>query len=86
MGGILRCIKNEYNLDQIENEINKTDADSGFDEILRKVKQNNNAYIDIDDRNTIENNHYEENFLEKEDMRRSSTFCIDPRTSNKFKI
>ena len=86
MGGMLRCIRNEYNLDQIENEINKTDRDSGFDEILKIVKQNNNAYIDIDDRKSIENNHYAENFLEKDDGRRSNTFCIDPRTSSKFKI
>ena len=66
MGGIIRCIKNDYNLDQLENEINKTDPDSGFDEILKIIKKNNNAYIDIDDKKTLENNHYADNFLEKD--------------------
>ena len=31
MGGIIRCIKNDYNLDQIENEINRTES---FQEIF----------------------------------------------------
>ena len=84
MGGILRCIKNEYNLDQIENEINRTDNISGFDEILDMVKRNNNAYVDID-KKADENNHYAENFLEKVDNKRSNTFCYNP-TINKLKI
>ena len=84
MGGILRCIKNEYNLDQIENEINKTDPNSGFDEILNIIKQNNNAYIDIDQKGTKENKHYADNFLEKVDTKRSNTFCIESRTSSKI--
>ena len=81
MGGILRCIRNEYNLDQLENEINKSDNLSGFDEIFQIVKQNNNAYIDIDDHKTNENNHYADNFLEKIDKKRSNTFCFKPTTS-----
>ena len=84
MGGILRCIRNEYSLDQLENEINKGESLSGFDEILQIIKQNNNAYIDIDDKKTNENNHYADNFLEKVDARRSSTFFINPKTSIKI--
>ena len=79
MGGILRCIRNEYNLDQLENEINKSDNSSGFDEILQIIKQNNNAYIDTDDKISNENSHYANNFLEKLDTKRSSTFCINPK-------
>ena len=83
MGGIIRCIKNEYNLDQIENEINKTDNISGFDEILDIVKRNNNAYID-DDRRRGENSHYTENFLEKFENKRTNTFCYTPKTTMKI--
>lgn len=88
MGGIIRCIKNDYNLDQLENEINKTDPDSGFDEILKIIKKNNNAYIDIDDKKTMENNHYADNFLEKDDQynRRSNTFSVDSKAINKYKL
>ena len=88
MGGIIRCIKNDYNLDQLENEINKTDPDSGFDEIWKIIKKNNNAYIDIDDKKTMENNHYADNFLEKDDKynRRSKTFCVDSKAINKYKL
>ena len=85
MGGILRCIKNEYSLDQLENEINRTDSVSGFDELLNNVKRNNNAYIDIDDKNLNENNHYSDNFLEKaKEGQRSKTFSINPKTSVKI--
>ena len=79
MGGILRCIRNEYNLDQLENEINKSDNLSGFDEIMQIIKQNNNAYIDTDDKISSENSHYAKNFLEKLDTKRSGTFCINAK-------
>ena len=77
MGGIIRCIKNEYNLDQLENEINRTDNVSSFDEIFDMVKRKNNAYVDIDPK-ADEHNHYAENFLEKIDDKRSMTFCSTP--------
>ena len=83
MGGIIRCIKNEYNLDQIENEINKNDSISSFDEILDNIKKKNNAYID-DDRRLGENSHYTENFLEKTKEKRTSTFCYSQRTTIKI--
>ena len=86
MGSIIRCIRNEYNLDQLENEINKTENVSGFDEIFEIIKKNNNAYIDIDDKNGNENNHYVDNFLEKIQEKRSNTFCIKPKTSLKNHI
>ena len=85
MGGIIRCIRNDYNLDQLENTINKTDPESGFDEILKIIKQHYNAYIDIDDKKMIENNHYIDNFLEKEDDKRSYTFTPNQRTLTKYK-
>ena len=44
MGGMLRCIRNEYNLDQIENEINRTDSEVDFDGMLEDIKQRNNIY------------------------------------------
>ena len=44
MGGIIRCIKNDYNLDEIENEINKTDEDTVFDEMFQDIKSRNNIY------------------------------------------
>ena len=82
MGGIIRCIKNEYNLDQLENEINKTDNDSGLDEIFNIVKQNNNPYID-DKKTNFETNHYSDNFLKKIEVKRSYTFSF-PQTSKKI--
>ena len=85
MGGIIRCIRNDYNLDQLENTINKTDPESGFDEILKIIKQHYNAYIDIDDKKMIENNHYIDNFLEKKDDKRSNTFSLNQRALTKYK-
>ena len=38
MGGMLRCIRNEYNLDQVENEINRTDS-INYDEVFQSIKQ-----------------------------------------------
>ena len=84
MGGIIRCIRNDYNLDPLENHINKSEPESGFDEILRIIKQKNNAYIDIDDKKMLENNHYADNFLEKED-KRNNTFSINQRVMAKYK-
>ena len=88
MGGIIRCIKNDYNLDQIENEINQTDSVSGFDEIYKIISQNNNPYIDFDDKKTsenIENSHYIDNFLEKKENKRNKTFSMDSKVIKKLK-
>ena len=84
MGGIIRCIKNEYNLDELENQINKTDNDSGYDEIFENVKRNNNAYIDI--KKNSEFSHYSDNFLENIKSRRNNTFTVGVNRSNKNKI
>ena len=78
MGGIIRCIKNDYNLDEIENEINKTDEDTIFDDILQDIKNRHNIYIDFD-KNEI--SHYAENKLsEKEPNKRSQTFILPNET------
>ena len=66
MGGIVRCIRNEYNLDKVENEINRTDSEVDFDRMLVNIKQKNNIYIDIDDDTKNEENiedHYLNNSL-----------------------
>ena len=77
MGGIIRCIKNDYNLDEIENEINKTDEDTVFDEMFQDIKSRNNIYIDFD-KNEI--SHYSENILVgKNKSERSNTFSLLPK-------
>ena len=77
MGGIIRCIKNDYNLDEIENEINKTDEDTVFEEIFQDIKNKNNIYIDFD-KNEI--SHYSENILvDKNKSQRSNTFSLLPK-------
>ena len=40
--------KNDYNLDQVENEINRTDSEVDFDNMMTNIKQKNNIYIDND--------------------------------------
>ena len=80
MGGIIRCIKNDYNLDQIENEINRTES---FQEIFKKVTNKTNPYIDSDIKRDEENSHYKINMLDKIEVKRNHTFIATP---NKYKI
>ena len=80
MGGIIRCIKNDYNLDQIENEINRTES---FQEIFKKVTNKHNPYIDNDIKRDEENNHYKNNMLDKIEVKRNNTFVAN---ANKYKI
>ena len=80
MGGIIRCIKNDYNLDQIENEINRTES---FQEIFKKVTNKHNPYIDNDIKRDEENNHYKNNMLDKIEVKRNYTFVAN---TNKYKI
>ena len=81
MGGMLRCIRNEYNLDQIEYEINRTDSEVDFDGMLEDIKQRNNIYID-DEKVKEEGDHYSANFLVKDKQRHNQTVYI----SSKMKI
>ena len=86
MGGLMRCIRNDYNLDKIENEINRTDSIADFDDLYQQIKRNNNIYID-DDRNTKINsdiNHYEDNFLEKRNSKRNKSMFIKSSISTKL--
>ena len=80
MGGIIRCIKNDYNLDQIENEINRTES---FQEIFKKVTNKTSPYIDSDIKRDEENSHYKINMLDKIEVKRNHTFITTP---NKYKI
>ena len=73
MGGIIRCIKNEYNLDQIENEINRTDSQNDLDGMIKSIKQNYNIYIDDDDDIRKESNHYLDNTLDLDKPKRMKT-------------
>ena len=43
MGGIVRCIRNEYNLDKVENEINRTDSENTL--IKGRKKHSRSMYI-----------------------------------------
>ena len=86
MGGLMRCIRNDYNLDKIENEINRTDSIADFDDLYQQIKRNNNIYID-DDRNTKINsdiNHYEDNFLEKRNTKRNKSMFVKSSISTKL--
>ncbi len=78
MGGMLRCIRNEYNLDQIENEINRTDSEVDFDGMLENIKQRNNIYID-DDKVKEEGDHYSNNYLVKNRQKKSNSVYISPK-------
>ena len=35
---MIRCIRNDYNLDKIENEINRTDSIADFEEMYESIK------------------------------------------------
>ncbi len=84
---MIRCLKSEYNLDQIENEINRTDSIVDFDQMYDAIKQRNNIYID-DDKNTDENEneHYLNNSLnEIKDKKKTYSMYVSS-TSSKYKI
>ena len=78
MGGIVRCIRNEYNLDKVENEINRTDSEVDFDGMLANIKQKNNIYIDDDTKNedNVENHYLDNSLLEKGKFKRSKSMYI----------
>ena len=87
MGGMIRCLKSEYNLDQIENEINRTDSIVDIDQMYDEIKRKNNVYID-DDKNTDENEneHYLNNSLNEIKDRKKTYSMYVPSTSSKYKI
>ena len=43
MGGMIRCIRNDYNLDKLENDINRTDSEKTL--IKEKKKHSRSMYI-----------------------------------------
>ena len=57
---MIRCIRNDYNLDKAENEITRTDSVVDFEETHESTEQKNYIYIDTD---SSENNHYAENIF-----------------------
>ena len=83
MGGIVRCIRNEYNLDKVENEINRTDSEVDFDRMLVNIKQKNNIYIDIDDdiknEENIEDHYLNNSLLEKGFAKKSQSMYISTK-------
>ena len=81
MGGMLRCIRNEYNLDQVENDINRTDS-INYDEVFQNMKHKTNIYID-DEFKVI----WIERKLFRQFRNRLSYFFVNvtPKTSNKRK-
>ena len=38
IGGMIRCIRNDYDLDKVENEINRTDSIADFEEMYESIK------------------------------------------------
>ena len=94
MGGMLRCIRNEYNLDQVENEINRTDS-INYDEVFQSIKQKTNIYID-DDKiktneniidNDLESDHYSNNYLNmRKEKKKSLSMYITTTKASKIKI
>ena len=94
MGGMLRCIRNEYNLDQVENEINRTDS-INYDEVFQSIKQKTNIYID-DDKiktneniidNDLESDHYSINYLNmRKEKKKSLSMYITTTKASKIKI
>ena len=43
IGGMIRCIRNDYNLDKLENDINRTDSKKTF--IKERKKHSRSMYI-----------------------------------------
>ena len=39
IGGMIRCIRNDYDLDKVENEINRTDSVVDFEEMYESIKK-----------------------------------------------
>ena len=83
MGGMIRCIRNDYNLDKLENEINRTDSVLDLEEMYESIKQKNNIYIDTDTESS-ENNHYAENTLIKERKKHSRSMYIPTTITTKI--
>ena len=92
---MLRCIRNEYNLDQVENEINRTDS-LNYDEVFQSIKNKTNIYID-DDKiiktneniidNDLESDHYTNNSLNINKEKKKALSMYIPQSKNsKIKI
>ena len=85
MGGIIRCVKNDYNLDQVENEINRTDSEVDFDNMMANIKQKNNIYIDNDIQKG-EDHYLNNSLLVKEKPKKTQSIDISAFYSTKIKI
>ena len=87
MGSMIRCIKSEYNIDDIENKIREDDElNSDFNEMFQQIKANSNVYVDYDLNNEKkdDDNHYSENFLGELPEKRRNTVCMI--SSSRLKI
>ena len=76
MGSMIRCIKTEYNIDDIENKI-KEDDDTDFNDMMQQIKATNNVYVDYDLNKEKPKDHYSENFLGELPEKRRNTICIN---------
>ena len=88
MGGLLRCIRNDYNLDDIENDLNKEDdldiGEHSFDQRNIKINDNNNnGGNEIEGKNLDENDHYASNILSGSVSKRSVSIFKDSVLYNK---
>ena len=77
MGGMIRCIKTEYNIYDIENKMNNEDDIFNFDYLKKQIKKNNNVYVDIDTNKEKEINHYADNFLGDTSIKRVNTAGVN---------
>ena len=77
MGGMIRCIKTEYNIYDIENKMNNEDDIFNFDYLKKQIKKNNNVYVDIDTNKEKEINHYSDNFLGDTSIKRVNTIGVN---------
>lgn len=86
MGGMLRCIKNEYSLDQLENEINQTDGDTNFDDIDDTENKKQVSMDDLDKKifGDDNNNHYADNYLKNTESKRNKTFSYNTKENLKI--
>ena len=77
MGGMIRCIKTEYSIYDIENKMNDEEDNTDFNYMLQQIKENNNVYVDLDTNEGKVIDHYSDNFLGGVSEKRRNTICIN---------
>ena len=77
MGGMIRCMKTEYNIYDIENKMNDEIDDTDFNYMLQQIKENNNVYVDFDINKEKAIDHYADNFLGETPLKRRNTVSVN---------